>query len=102
MIPVTVERRWRGEKGSLTWWIDDVAMDESTRLSTGTAAPNYADWDEQLRRMHVFGQFIYDTDRNQGNILYGSDWKVWMIDFTRAFRVWDRLINPHVLVKCDP
>ena len=52
--------------------------------------------------MHVFGELVHDTDRNQHNILYGSDWKVWMIDFTRAFRrVWGRLLNVNALVKCD-
>ncbi len=101
MIPVTVERRWQGKKGALTWWVDDVAMDERTRLSNGVKPPNYADWDAQLRRMHVFGQLVHDTDRNQHNILYGPDWRVWMIDFTRAFRVWGRLLDVNTLVKCD-
>ena len=31
MTPVTVERTWNGQKGSLSWWIDEVMFDEATR-----------------------------------------------------------------------
>jgi hypothetical protein len=29
---------------------------------------------------------IYNTDRNQGNLLITPEWKLWLIDHTRAFR----------------
>ena len=51
--------------------------------------------------MRVFAQLVYDTDRNLGNVLITEDWKLWMIDFTRAFRVFDDLENPKNLVRCD-
>ena len=34
MMPVTVERTWDGERGSLSSWLDDVMFDEQTRRET--------------------------------------------------------------------
>jgi hypothetical protein len=39
MMPVTVERRWQGRSGSLTWWIDDVLMDEAEREKSPNQPP---------------------------------------------------------------
>lgn len=87
MMPVTVHRTWNGREGTLTWWVDDV-IDERTRLKEKREPPNPATWRQQNFRMRVFAALVGDTDRNLGNILIGTtDWKLWMIDFTRAFRL---------------
>jgi predicted Ser/Thr protein kinase len=49
----------------------------------------------------VFAELVYDTDRNQGNILITEDWKMWMIDFTRAFRLDRELQEPKNLTRCE-
>ena len=71
------------------------------RLAQGAFPPDVSAWANQLYRTVVFGELIYDTDRNYGNLLYTKDWHVWMIDFTRAFRVWDTLPHPEALVAYD-
>lgn len=87
MMPVTVHRTWNGREGTLTWWVDDV-IDERTRLREKREPPNTAIWRQQNFKMRVFAAVVGDTDRNLGNILIGAtDWKLWMIDFTRAFRL---------------
>ena len=102
MMPVTVERDWHGTPGAMTWWIDDVMMNEETRLAPPRQWPeDMQTFNQQYYRMLVFAELVYDTDRNQGNVLYGSDWKLWMIDFTRAFRLWDELQAPQNVTKCD-
>ena len=101
MMPVTVERDWDGTGGAMTWWIDDVMMNEATRLTERRWAPDMQAHNQQYWRMLVFAELVYDTDRNHGNILYSSDWKLWMIDFTRAFRVWDELQAPQNVTRCD-
>ena len=40
MIPVTVERRFQNADGSYTWWVDNVLMDEETRLKNKQPPPN--------------------------------------------------------------
>ena len=94
MMPVTVERGWDGKRGAMTWWIDDVMMDEQVRLAERRWAPDMEALNQQYLRMLVFAELVYDTDRNKGNILYTSDWKLWMIDFSRAFRIWGELRAP--------
>jgi hypothetical protein len=100
MMPVTVEREYEHHKGSLAWWVD-VKMDEGERRKQNLFAPDRADWDRQMYRMRLFAHLVADTDRNTGNILIGPDWKIWMIDFTRAFRHARELNAPTDLQKCD-
>jgi hypothetical protein len=41
----------------------------------------------------VFDELIHNNDRNMGNLLISSTWRVWMIDHSRAFRVHKKLNN---------
>ena len=54
-----------------------------------------------MYRMRVFAALIRDTDRNLGNILYTPEWRVVMIDFTRAFRSSTDLVNEKDLTIVD-
>jgi hypothetical protein len=100
MMPVHVEREWRGDKGALSWWIDAV-MDEGDRLKKKMQPPRPDEWNQQVYRMRVFAQLVADTDRNLGNLLIDAEWKAWMIDFTRAFRKGKTVLAPADLTKCD-
>lgn len=101
MVPVSVERRWRAETGAITWWVDDVAMDENEMKERGLKAPDALAWSHQIYRVRAFSQLVHDTDRNRGNLLVTRDWRLWMIDFTRAFRRWPKLANTAGLERCD-
>jgi hypothetical protein len=101
MMPVTVERRWEGRVGSLTWWVDDVLMDEAEREKRNAQPPSPIEFQRQRQRMVVFGELVRDTDRNKGNVIYTKDWRVVMIDFTRAFRLEHDLRRPESLQQCD-
>lgn len=103
MVPPAVERSWRGRRGALTWWIDN-AFDEKQRQEENRTPPNSRSWQHQTYRMYVFGELVYDTDRNQTNILYtegNNDWKLWMIDFTRAFRPFSEIRLPARINRVD-
>ncbi len=101
MIPATAERSWNGRRGALTWWVDNVLMDEAEREKKDIEPPNPQDVNRQRQRMVVFAELVRDTDRNKGNVLYTKDWKVVMIDFTRAFRLQHELRVPQSLQTCD-
>jgi hypothetical protein len=102
MVPVAVERKWDGKPGAITWWVDDVLMDEQERRRTGAEPPDGEEWSRQQLRMRVFTQLVHDTDRNQGNLLITKNWRLVMIDFTRAFRSWEKLPSPvTTLRRCD-
>jgi hypothetical protein len=86
MIPMSVEREVDGKLGSMTWWLDNVWMSEVDRRDRGIKPPASQFWVDQLNIVRVFDQLIYNTDRNQGNLLISPEWKVYLIDHTRAFR----------------
>jgi hypothetical protein len=100
MMPVTVLRKLSGKTGSLTWWLP-VMMDEAQRLEKKIEPPVPDEWNKQMHKMRVFTQLVYDTDRNLGNVLISEDWHLWMIDFSRAFRLNKTLLNAKNLEKCD-
>ena len=97
MMPVTVPRRYQGRDGSLTWWVDDVLMDEAERETSPNQPPSPIDFQRQRMKMVVFAELVGDVDRNKGNVLYTKDWRVIMIDFTRAFRLHRQLRNPQTM-----
>lgn len=100
MMPVTVERKWNGETGALSWWIP-WKWDEAMRVKQKIDPPDVDAWNKQMYRKRVFAQLVYDTDPNLTNLLITEDWHIWMIDFTRAFRLFHDLQNPKDLVQCD-
>ena len=51
--------------------------------------------------MHIFDNLVYNTDRNMGNILIDPNWKLWMIDHTRAFRRYPDLMETSRIVICE-
>jgi hypothetical protein len=51
--------------------------------------------------MTVFGRLVYDMDRNATNVRITKDWHLYMIDFSRAFRLYPTLKDPKVLTRCD-
>jgi len=101
MLPVYVERSWKGTRGSLSWWLP-VKMDEVERHKQNLTAPDADAWNNQMYKIRVFDQLIYDTDANLTNVLIGEDWKIYRVDFSRAFRRHKDLKNPKEnLVRCD-
>jgi hypothetical protein len=100
LLPVYVERKYEGKVGSLSWWLP-VKMDEVERHRQKLEAPDPDAWNNQMYKIRVFDQLVYDTDANLTNVLIGADWKIWRVDFTRAFRRSKDLQSPKDLVRCE-
>ena len=98
-VPVSVRRPFRGEAAAVTWWVDDVAMTERERFAQGALGPNPAVTAQQFYAMYVFDELIQNRDRNQGNALWTSDWRLWLIDHTRGFRPDVELTRPERLTR---
>jgi hypothetical protein len=101
VIPPSVERKFDTHGAAWTWWIEDIQMDEVEKNKVGAQPPDHDKWAREYQIMKIFDQLIYNTDRNQTNILYDKDWKLWMIDHTRAFRASKSLMDPKSLERCD-
>ena len=100
-VPMSLERKVNGKPVAITWWIDDVILDEGERQKKKTAGPNPSRTASQLHILRVFDELIQNRDRNSGNLLWTSDWKMWMIDHTRAFRLGKELLKPQALDRCE-
>jgi hypothetical protein len=100
MLPVYVERSWGGNPGSLSWWLP-VKMDEVERHKQKLTAPDAEAWNSQMYKIRVLDELVRDSDPNLTNVLIGENWKIWRIDFTRAFRLSKDLKDPNDLVRCD-
>jgi hypothetical protein len=101
MVPVSVERKVGGNMAAVTWWVDEALMTELDRHKKKMEPPDLKTWNPQMYVCRVFDQLIYNTDRNLGNLVITKDWKIWMIDHTRAFRTMKDLPAPANLVQCD-
>ena len=101
MIPVSVEREVGGDTGAVTWWVDDVLMREKERYLNNIEPPDQQRWNEQMYRVRLFNELICNMDANLGNLLITNDWDIWIIDFTRAFRLHKSLRAPKNLTRID-
>ncbi len=100
MMPVYVERKVDGKVGSLSWWLP-VKMDDVERINKKIEPPDKDSWNNQMYKIRVFDNLVYDTDPNLTNVLIGEDWKLWRIDFSRGFRTFKDVKDPKDLVRCD-
>lgn len=100
-VPVSVERRVDAKMAAVTWWVDDVVMDEKGRVEKRAVGPDPVRFAQQFQVMYLFDELIQNRDRNQGNVLWTSDWKMWLIDHTRAFRLGRALVDPDRLRRCE-
>ena len=86
MVPPYVQRRVRNTDASVTWWVNDAKM-ERDRVSKNLTPPNPQRWNDEMHASRLFHVLIGDGDYNMTNTLIAPDWRIWMIDFTRAFRL---------------
>jgi hypothetical protein len=98
MVLATVERTYRGRKGSTQLWVDSMMM-EGERLEKKIQPPNPAKWNQIGQKGKLFDALIYNTDRNLGNLLITKDWDIILIDHSRSFRPFKELQDPRILTR---
>ncbi|HSR50139.1 MAG TPA: hypothetical protein VLV83_04880 [Acidobacteriota bacterium] len=84
-VPPVVRRRLGRREGTLQLWIEDAIMNK-TRHRQSLRPKLDLSWRLQWNTLYIFDYLIANDDRNQGNLLFDPQWKLWMIDHTRAFR----------------
>ena len=84
-VPPTVLRRYQRGENSLQLWVYG-AMTENVRRERGMRPPENMSWVRQVQTMYVFDDLIGNVDRNRGDILIDENWKLWMVDHSRAFQ----------------
>lgn len=88
MVPPTVEREFRGKKGSLQLWVTTKysllqIMEENIPLPVrGPGAVRFAKGKYLVR---AFDSLIANVDRTQQNLRYTEDWRTIIIDHSQCF-----------------
>lgn len=100
MVPPYVERRYSGGPAALSWWVNDAMM-ERDRVQKKIEPPEPRRWNDEMQAVRLFRDLIGDYDFNQTNTLITKDWRVWMIDFSRAFRLAKTLQYPGEVARVD-
>ena len=99
-VPPATLRKWKNKNGSVQIWVEHAMTDKEMRQKS-LVAPDLKSWNKQLQMINTFDALIYNTDRNTGNLLITPDWKLWMIDHTRAFRRNPGLQQPDAIKQCE-
>ena len=81
-VPPAVLRTIGDRRGSLQIWLEDTLDEESDAFQP----PTPREWVGQLWDMYFFDNLLYNIDRNLGNRLVTSDYRLWLIDHTRGFQ----------------
>ncbi|MCI0352383.1 MAG: metallophosphoesterase [Acidobacteriales bacterium] len=100
-VPPAVRRSLRGTDGSLQIWIENAMTETTRRIKKKIPPPEPEGWQRQMDVVKVFDALVYNTDRNLGNLLIDQNWKLWMIDHTRAFRRFTDLQEPVTVKRCE-
>ena len=99
-VPPTVVRQVGDREGSVALWIEE-AINERRRRELDIRPPDLARWVRSFHDMRIFDNLINNIDRNEGNILLDSAWKLWMIDHTRAFASSSQLPDRESVKRCS-
>jgi hypothetical protein len=99
LVPPTVGRKIDREKGSLQLWLEGV-MTDTERRKKDIQPPNPQAWNNQMFTIRLFLQLTHDTDYNNvSNLLIDPDFRIYAIDFSRAFRLQRKLRKEESLTR---
>ncbi|NQT80940.1 MAG: hypothetical protein HQ555_11190 [Candidatus Aminicenantes bacterium] len=100
MVPPTVEKRFRGDRGSCML---DVEYKMMYRDKVGNDIPvpshKVRDYNRTSYLQKAWDNLVANEDRNMGDILYTEDWRMILIDHSRTFRTSRKYTKKLIHVK---
>ncbi|MEN6560695.1 MAG: hypothetical protein ABFD52_07975 [Acidobacteriota bacterium] len=93
MVPPTVEREFRNDRGSCQVWVEYWQSLETIMKKKLVPPPaRAAAFARDLCLQRAFDNLIYNIDRHQRNYLVTDDWRMFLIDHSRSFATKRKLI----------
>jgi hypothetical protein len=87
MVPVTIERRFKEDRGSLQLWEESMmSLKKKVEDNVKTPPIKVFYWNRATYLQRLFDNFIANDDRHMNNILITKDWRMLLIDHSRSFR----------------
>jgi len=99
-VPPIVERKIKGQEGSVQIWLEGV-ITENERRKGGFDPPDVARFNQQKQILHVFDNLVGNRDSNLGNALLDRNWRLWFIDCSRCFGNSKELLYPQAVTHCE-
>jgi hypothetical protein len=85
LVPPTVERTFDHVTGSLQLWVEK-AKTEAERKQERINPPDIEAWNRQMWGVRLLHQLSFNTDaRNIRNVLFDPTFRIYAVDFSRAF-----------------
>jgi hypothetical protein len=98
MVPPTVEREFKGVRGSMMLWVEKLV---DWKYPDAPPDSIKSDWDRQLARMTMFDDLIGNPTRNVDNMVRDARWNLILIDNARTFRAGNELPSPVTRIDAD-
>ena len=99
LVPPTVERTLDRVPGSLQMWVEK-AMTEADRKERRITPPDTESWNRQMWGVRLLHQLTFNTDaKNIRNVLCDPTFRIYAVDFSRAFAIYDDLRAPNELER---
>jgi hypothetical protein len=87
MVPPTIERRFRENRGSIQIWIPDCLTLKKKNESNAKVPPiKVFTWNRATYLQRAWDNLIANEDRHANQILITKDWRMILIDHSRSFR----------------
>jgi hypothetical protein len=102
MVPPTVEKVYKGDRGAAVMWASPTKSfkefgGKGAPTPPGVAVPK---WTRQLVRAKMFDNLIQNIDPNLGNWLVDPAWNLILIDHSRCFTTSKDMA--HEMTRVDP
>jgi hypothetical protein len=94
LVSPTVERRFRGDRGSCQYWVDDcMSLKDKDKKGIKTPPAKVFGWNRATYLQRLFDNLIANEDRHKNQILITPDWRMILIDHSRSFRTSGKFIK---------
>lgn len=87
MVPPTVEKRFKGDRGSCQILVDyEISLKDKYEQNIKTPSYKIFPWNRALYLQRAFDNLVANEDRHQNQYLITEDWRMILIDHSRSFR----------------
>ena len=103
LVPPTVERRFRGDRGSCQYWVDDcMTLRDREQSQIKMPRDKVLNWNRATYLQRLWDNLIANEDRHMNQILVTSDWRMVLIDHSRSFRTSGRFTKGLIYTANSP
>ncbi|NOR15427.1 MAG: hypothetical protein GQ544_06970, partial [Candidatus Aminicenantes bacterium] len=100
MVPPTVEKRYRKDRGSCQLWIDGtITLKTKVKDKIRTPSHRVFYWNRALYLQRAFDNLIANADRHQNQYLITEDFRMILIDHSRSFHTSKKFTKKLIYTK---